>query len=32
MMNTGSEPVASKNRLLTTIGWQQGDEVVYCVE
>ena len=32
LMNTGSEPVASKNRLLTTIGWQQGDEVVYCLE
>jgi len=32
LMNTGSEPVSSRNRLLTTIGWQVGDEVVYCLE
>jgi glycerol kinase len=32
LMNTGSEPVASQNGLLTTIGWQLGDEVTYCLE
>ena len=32
LMNTGSEPVTSKNNLLTTIGWQVGDEVTYCLE
>ena len=32
LMNTGSEPVRSENQLLTTIGWQVGDEVVYCLE
>jgi len=32
LMNTGSEPIRSKNRLLTTIGWQVGAELVYCLE
>lgn len=32
VMNTGEKPVASKNKLLTTIGWQIGDEVTYALE
>jgi glycerol kinase len=32
LMNTGAEPIASKNNLLTTIGWGLGDEVTYCLE
>ena len=32
LMNTGDRPVPSKNNLLTTIGWQIGDEVTYCLE
>jgi len=32
LMNTGTSPVASKNGLLTTIGWGIGDEVIYCLE
>ena len=35
LMNTGSQPVASKNRLLTTVGWQLGGPakpVTYCLE
>lgn len=32
LLNTGSQPVASQNGLLTTIGWQLGDEVTYCLE
>lgn len=32
LMNTGSEPVHSENGLLTTVGWQIGDEVTYCLE
>jgi len=32
LLNTGSEPVASQNGLLTTIGWQLGEEVTYCLE
>ena len=32
MMNTGTEAVESKHQLLTTIGWQLGDEVTYCLE
>ena len=31
-MNTGSSPVRSNNKLLTTIGWQIGDEVTYALE
>lgn len=32
VMNTGSKPIASKNKLLTTIGWQIGTEVTYALE
>jgi glycerol kinase len=32
LMNTGAEPVASKNNLLTTIRWGLGDEVTSCLE
>ena len=32
LMNTGTKPVASKNNLLTTIGWGLDDEVTYCLE
>lgn len=32
LMNTGPRPVASKCNLLTTIGWQLGDQVTYCLE
>ena len=30
--NTGSKQVRSQNGLLTTIGWQLGDEVTYALE
>ncbi|HUG54518.1 MAG TPA: glycerol kinase GlpK [Vicinamibacteria bacterium] len=32
LLNTGSEPVASRNGLLTTVGWRIGREVTYCLE
>jgi glycerol kinase len=32
LLNTGSAPVASQHGLLTTIGWQLGDRVTYCLE
>ncbi len=35
LMNTGSQPVASRNRLLTTVGWQGsrgGDGTAFCLE
>ncbi|QEZ48521.1 glycerol kinase GlpK [Cupriavidus oxalaticus] len=32
LMNTGTEPVTSRNRLLTTIGWQFGGQTQYCLE
>jgi glycerol kinase len=32
MMNTGSKPIASKNRLLTTIGWQLNGKTTYALE
>ena len=32
LMNTGSEAKRSKNNLLTTIGWQIGSEITYCLE
>ncbi len=33
LMNTGTEAIASKSRLLTTIGWQLGDQKpVYALE
>ena len=31
-MNTGTKPIESKNRLLTTIAWKIGDEVTYALE
>ncbi|MEQ9409543.1 MAG: glycerol kinase GlpK [Fuerstiella sp.] len=32
LMNTGTEPVASKNKLLTTVAWQIGDRTEYALE
>lgn len=32
LMNTGSEPVASRFGLLTTIAWQKDDKVTYALE
>jgi glycerol kinase len=32
LMNTGLKPVASKNGLITTIGWGLGGKVIYCLE
>lgn len=32
LQNTGVKPVESKNRLLTTIGWQIGDVTEYALE
>ena len=32
VMNTGSTPVISNNQLLTTIGWQIGDDVTCALE
>ena len=32
LMNTGSEPVPSERGLLTTVGWQVGDQVDYALE
>jgi glycerol kinase len=32
IQNTGSEPVSSKNRLLTTVGYRLGGKVTYAVE
>jgi len=32
LLNTGSRPVESANKLLTTIGWPVGGEVTYCLE
>lgn len=32
LMNTGNKPVASKNRLLTTIAWDLGGNPVYALE
>jgi len=32
LMNTGTTPVVSKNKLLTTIGWQIDQQVTYCLE
>lgn len=32
LLNTGHEPVASKNKLLTTIGWGLDGKVTYCLE
>jgi glycerol kinase len=32
LMNTGSQAVASKNGLLTTIGWRINGRTTYCLE
>lgn len=32
LMNTGSKPVLSGNRLLTTVAWKIGGEVCYALE
>ena len=32
MMNTGSSPVRSRHRLLTTVAWQIGDTLEYALE
>jgi len=32
LLNTGPTPVASRNGLLTTIGWKVGGRVTYCLE
>jgi len=32
MLNTGTKPVKSKNKLLTTIAWKIGDETTYALE
>jgi glycerol kinase len=32
LMNTGDQPVMSRHQLLTTVGWQIDEEVVYCLE
>jgi len=32
LLNTGAKPVASRNRLLTTVAWQIGNTVEYALE
>ncbi len=32
MLNTGSNPVTSKNGLVTTVAWSRGDKVTYALE
>ena len=32
LVNTGNQPVESRFGLLSTVGWQIGDEVVYALE
>lgn len=32
LMNTGTKPVASKNKLLTTVAWKIGDQTEYALE
>jgi glycerol kinase len=32
LLNTGKRPIASSNNLLTTVGWQLGQDVTYCLE
>jgi glycerol kinase len=32
LMNTGSKPIASKNKLLTTIAWRIGGKMEYALE
>lgn len=32
LVNTGTKPVFSKHRLLTTVAWQRGEKVTYGIE
>jgi len=32
LMNTGTAPKTSTNNLLTTIGWEVGGKITYCLE
>jgi glycerol kinase len=32
LLNIGDKPIASKNKLLTTVGWQVGGKTTYCLE
>jgi len=32
MLNTGSKPITSNNRLITTIAWQFGNKITYALE
>jgi glycerol kinase len=32
LLNIGSKPILSENRLLATVGWQIGGETTYCLE
>ena len=32
LMNTGGQPVASQNKLLSTVGWQLNTRTAYCLE
>jgi glycerol kinase len=32
LVNTGTKPIFSRNRLLTTVAWQLGDKVTYGLE
>ena len=32
LMNTGTDPIASKNKLITTIAWRQGGYTYYALE
>jgi glycerol kinase len=32
LMNTGPDPILSRQRLLTTVGWRIGGAVTYCLE
>ncbi|MEX0655043.1 MAG: glycerol kinase GlpK [Phycisphaeraceae bacterium] len=32
LLNTGPQPIVSKQKLLTTLAWQIGDEVEYALE
>jgi glycerol kinase len=32
LLNAGPNPVLSKNKLLTTVGWQVGGQTTYCLE
>jgi glycerol kinase len=32
LLNTGPDPIPSKNGLLTTVGWKLGGKVTYCLE